>query len=129
MRLRYTILYVEDVGATLSFYERAFGMPVRMLHPSGDYGELDTGGTTLSFSSRRLIAKLGKSPAAPDPAHPTFEIAFETQDVAGALARAREAGAEVVQEPRHEAWGQTTAYVRDPDGFLVELCSPVAPQA
>lgn len=127
MKLRYTILYVADVPEALAFYERAFGLPRRMLHPSGDYGELDTGGTSLSFSSRRLIAALGKSPAAPDPARPTFEIAFETNDVAAAWERALAAGAEPVQPPRQEEWGQTTAYVRDPDGFLVEICTPVAP--
>ena len=126
MKLRYTILYVADVGEALAFYERAFGLSTRMLHPSGDYGELDTGGTTLSFSSRRLIAALGKNPAAPDRARPTFEIAFETHDVAAAWERALAAGAEAVQPPRQEDWGQTTAYVRDADGFLVEICSPVA---
>lgn len=129
MKLRYTILYVADVREALAFYERAFGLSTRMLHPSGDYGELDTGSTTLSFSSRRLIAALGKSPAAPDPARPTFEIAFETHDVAAAWERALAAGAEPVQPPRREDWGQTTAYVRDADGFLVEICTPVVAES
>lgn len=56
---------------------------------------------------------------------PVFEIAFETNDVHAALARALEAGAELVQDARDEAWGQTTSYVSDPDGYLVEICSPV----
>ena len=45
MKLKYTILYVDDVAASLSLYERAFGLARRMLHESGDYGELDTGAT------------------------------------------------------------------------------------
>lgn len=128
MKLRYTILYVENVAASLGFYAAAFGVPRRMLHESGDYGELDTGATTLSFSSRRLMAELGKSPGRPDPAAPVFEIAFETTEVAAAHARAIAAGAANVQDPQDMPWGQTTAYVRDPDGFLVEICSPVAGQ-
>ncbi|MBK1636211.1 VOC family protein [Rhodovulum adriaticum] len=126
MKLRYTILYVADVPATLDFYSRAFGLETGFLHESGDYGELVTGDTKLAFSSTGLMTELGKSPGTPDPAHPVFEIAFETDDVRAAFDRARDAGASAVQEPRDEPWGQTTAYVADPNGYLVELCTPVA---
>jgi len=129
MKLKYTILYVDDVPASLDFYERAFGLTRRMLHESGDYGELDTGSTTLSLSSRKLMTDLGKNPAQADPKAPVFEIAFETDDVQTALARATAAGAALVQDARDEPWGQTTSYVSDPDGFLVEICSPVRTQS
>lgn len=125
MKLKYTILYVESVEESLAFYERAFGQARAMLHPSGDYGELATGATTLSFSSRRLMTELGKTPGAPDPKTPVFEIAFETDDVPAAYERAVAAGARPLQPPREEAWGQTTSYVADPDGYMVEICSPV----
>lgn len=125
MHLKYAILYVEDVTRSIEFYEQVFGLHRTMIHESGDYGELNTGATTLSFSSRRLMTELGKSPGIPDPASPIFEIAFETHDVATALEKARSAGATVVQEVREEAWGQTTAYVVDNNGYLVEICSPV----
>lgn len=32
MKLKYTILYVENVAKTLAFYERAFGLSRAMLH-------------------------------------------------------------------------------------------------
>ena len=41
MQLGYTILYVQDVKATLAFYEAAFGLTTRFLHDSGDYGAGD----------------------------------------------------------------------------------------
>lgn len=129
MQLRYTILYVDDVEASLSFYERAFGLERMFLHESGDYGELATGATKLAFSSKRLMRELGKSPGRADPEAPVFEIAFETDDVSAALDRARGAGAAVRQDARDEPWGQTTAYVSDPDGYLVEICTPVRPPA
>ena len=50
MIFRYTILYVDDVPATLDFFERAFGLQRGFLHESGDYGELTTGDTKLAFS-------------------------------------------------------------------------------
>lgn len=125
MMFRYTILYVQDVAATLSFFETAFGFERGFLHPSGDYGELITGSTRLAFSATALMRQLGKNPAAPDAAKPTFEIALETDDVPAALQKAIQAGATLIQDARDEPWGQTTAYVADPNGYLIELCTPV----
>jgi uncharacterized glyoxalase superfamily protein PhnB len=126
VQFRYTIFYVEDVPATIAWYERAFGMARGFVHDSGDYGELLTGETKLAFSSIRLMQQLGKSPAAPSAQTPVFEIAFETSDVAAAYQKALEGGATAVQPPRQEPWGQTTSYVSDLNGYLVEICSPVA---
>lgn len=129
MQFRYTILYVENVAETLAFYERAFGLEREVLVDGGDYGALATGGTKLAFASVSLMRSLGKAPGQADPQAPVFEIAFETDNVPGALDRARQAGAIVRQEPRDEPWGQTTAYVADPNGYLIEICSPVQPSA
>lgn len=129
MIFRYTILYVNDVVAALGRFERAFGLERRMLHESGVYGELATGETRLAFSSRGLMRELGKDPGAADPRHPVFELAFEVpaDGVGSAFERAVAAGFEVSQAPREEPWGQTTSYVVDPvEGYLVEICSPVA---
>lgn len=126
MKLGYTILYVEDVGRSVAFYEAAFGLKRKFLHESGDFGEMDTGTTALAFSSRKLMATLNKNPQRPDPASPCFEIAFTTEDVPAALQQALQAGASLVQQPEQMPWGQTIAYVTDIDGFLVEICTPVA---
>lgn len=128
MKLKYTILYVENVSETLAFYESAFGFSRKMLHESGDYGELNTGTTSLSFSSLELMNTLGKSPGKADLNAPTFELAFETDDVESALKRAIDAGARLVQDLRDEPWGQTTSYVTDHNGFLIEICSPMKAQ-
>lgn len=125
MIFRYTILYVDDVPSTLDFFERAFGLQRGFLHESGDYGELKTGETKLAFSSTALMQQLEKNPAAPNAKSPTFEIAFETENVKAALDRAIDAGATLIQDVRDEPWGQTTSYVSDPNGYLVEICSAV----
>jgi len=128
MKFKYTILYVDDVEATLQFFEQAFSLQRLFVHESGDYGELDTGTTKLCFSSKRLMQELGKSPARASPDAPTFEIAFEMDDVAAALQRSLDAGAKLRQDVKLEPWGQKTAYIADPNGFLIELCSPVSPK-
>ena len=126
MKFKYTILYVDDVTDTLNFYESAFDLEKGMLHESGDYGELNTGNTTLSFSSIKLMKELGKNPIKPSSNAHSFEIAFETTEVETALAKALKAGATLVQDAKQMPWGQTVAYVSDKNGFLVEICSPVA---
>ena len=125
MKFKYTILYVNSVPDTLAFYESAFGFKQRMLHESGDYGELNTGDTTLSFSSLSLMQQLNKNPAQANANQPAFEIAFETDDVAKALKQAIAHGATLIQDVEHMPWGQTTAYVADINNFLVEICTPV----
>jgi len=125
MIFRYTIIYVQDVRTTLAFFNAAFGFKTAFLHESGDYGELDTGQTKLAFSSIALMQQLGKSPATGPVTNACFEIAFETDDVASALAKALKAGAEKVQDVQEMPWGQTTAYVRLPEVTLVEICTPV----
>jgi lactoylglutathione lyase len=128
MRFGYTILYVRDVAATLDFYERAFGQQRRFLHESGEYAELETGATTLAFATHGLVALSVPgvfSPAEASPAPPAFEVCFVTEDVAGAFQRALEAGAVEASTPQVKPWGQEVAYVRDLEGNLVELASPV----
>lgn len=125
MKFKYSIGFVENVEETMAFYTRAFGFETKFLHESGDFGELDTGETSLSFCSVSLMTQLGKTPGKPDPASPVFEIAFETDDVEGSLKKAIDAGAVLVQGVREESWGQTTSYVSDPNGYLIEICSPL----
>ena len=57
--LGYVILYVPDVDAAMRFYETAFGLGRKLLHESGSYGELATGGTTLAFASEDLASSHG----------------------------------------------------------------------
>jgi lactoylglutathione lyase len=121
MRFGYTILYVGDVEASVDFYERAFGLERRLLHDSGEYAELETGATALAFASRELA---GQNVPGLDSGTAGFEVCLVTEEVAGAFARAVDAGADAVSEPATKPWGQEVAYVRDPDGVLVELASP-----
>jgi lactoylglutathione lyase len=129
VRFGYTILYVSDVAASLEFYERAFGQKRRLLHESGEYAELETGSTTLAFASHRLAAENlpeGAFANADEEPRASFEVCFVSDDVEGDHARASEAGALTVSEPQVKPWGQHVAYVRDPEGNLIEIASPVA---
>jgi lactoylglutathione lyase len=123
VRFGYTIIYVRDVAASLGFYERAFGLERRLLHESGQYGELETGSTALAFAAHELAAESVRDLATVDPSG--FEICLVDEDVESAYKRAVDAGADAVSEPEEKPWGQRTAYVRDPDGTLIEIASPM----
>ncbi len=53
------------------------------------------------------------------------EIVFTTPDVAAAYDKALKSGATDVSAPQQKPWGQTVAYIRDPNGLLIELASPI----
>lgn len=128
MQFAYTIVYVADVSASLDFYERAFGLQRRFLHESGAYGELDTGATALAFVDHATARdSVGGDYVAADTSERPLgmEIGFATADVAAAYQRALAAGATGLTAPVTKPWGQTVAYVRCPDGSLVELCTPM----
>jgi catechol 2,3-dioxygenase-like lactoylglutathione lyase family enzyme len=128
MQFAYTIVYVADVAASLSFFEQAFGLQRRFLHESGAYGELDTGATALAFvdhATARDSVGHDYVVAATSAAPLGIEIGLATDDVAAAFEKAVQAGATALAAPVTKPWGQTVAYVRCPDGTLVELCTPM----
>ena len=127
--LGYVVLYVKDVAATLAFYEEAFGLSRRFFNDDHGkaYGELETGAARLAFYSFELAKTQLKEfvAAAPDKAPLGFEIALVTPDVPALYARALKAGATAVSAPEAKPWGQTVACLRDKDGHLVELSTPL----
>ena len=126
--LGYVILYVPDVGETLTFYERAFGLARRFVHESGAYGELETGATVLAFASEELADSHGFAyrRQRPEAAPGAFEVVLVTDDVAALVDRAAAAGARRLVAPKQTPWGQTIAYVGDPVGHTIEICTPVS---
>ena len=128
MKLGYTIVYVPNVADSLTFFESAFGLSRRFLHEGGDYGELETGETTLAFAALELgYANLPDGFVAASASHLPlgFEVALVTTDVEAAHAVAVTAGARELKAPESKPWGQVVSYVRCPDGIVVELCTPV----
>lgn len=128
VKFGYTILYVEDVEKSVAFYENVFGFSRKFVTPENDYGELSTGETTISFASKKLAAQnladgfiestLEDKPFA-------IELGFITDNVGELVQKATSFGAVLIKEPTQKPWGQIVAYVRDVDGFLIEICTEV----
>lgn len=132
MKFSYTILYVSHVMHSVVFYEKAFSLKRKFVLEegpfAGQYAEMDTGETTLAFAAAELAQEnlpvgIRKNNLSDPPAG--VEIAFTTDNVEQAYVQAVAMGAVEVAPPHQKPWGQTVSYVRDVDGILVEICSPM----
>ncbi|MBU8655858.1 VOC family protein [Bacillus pumilus] len=125
MKMKYTILYVNDVEASIHFYQHALGFPMKLRVES--YVEFDTGDVTLSINSRRDVKDaLGLPVPKANQASQTFEIGFVVDDVEQTITSMKEKGVPIIKEPAKKPWGQTVAYVADPDGHFIEICDAVS---
>ncbi|MFJ8526829.1 VOC family protein [Bacillus sp. NPDC094106] len=122
LNMRYIILYVENYEECLQFYKDILQLPIKGEH--GTYIEFDTGATILAMNSREDVRELtGLSIPNGTSESSNFEIGFVVEDVNETISRFREQGVKVLVEPITKPWGQTIAYVSDPDGNYIEICS------
>ena len=129
IKFAYTILYVSDVKRSVDFYSKIFDLEVRFVTPEADYAELNAGTTTLSFASLDFANSNLKSGFRENSLQEkpfAMEIGFTTDNVKELVDKAVAAGATLLLEPQSKPWGQVVAYIRDFDGFLVEICTPMA---
>ena len=124
----HVIFYVEDLEKSVQFFEKAFGIKARFVHESGQYAELETGQTALAFAAESIgdsnlpdgyLRSRHKNPPL------GCEIALTVDDVQKAYEQSILKGAKALVPPEKKPWGQTVAYVRDPNGILVEIASPM----
>lgn len=121
-------MYVSDVPATIEFYKNAFGFDKKMLTPENDYGEIVSGSTTIAFANLELghsNFKQGFRQSKPSEKPFGIELAFTTLEVEKVMQIAVKNGAEILEEMVTKPWGQTVGYLRDPNGFILEICTPI----
>ncbi|AUZ27390.1 glyoxalase [Bacillus subtilis] len=122
LSMKYLILYVSDSKRSIHFYQDILGLPIRAEH--GTYVEFETGSTILAVNTRESAREITPLDI-PDPSASshTFEIGFVTENVEAVIKRVREQGVTIIGEPKVKPWGQTVAYIADPDGHYIEICS------
>ena len=128
MKYGYTIFYVEDVEATIQFYENAFGFSRKFVTPESDYGELQTGETVIAFASIELgnsNFKKGFRKIENSEQPMGIELALVSEQVEEDFQKAVAAGATVYEAIVQKPWGQKVGYLRDNNGILIEVCSPM----
>lgn len=119
-------LITEDVARLADYYERVTGLTARRYTP--DFAEIVSPTATLAIGSTATVALFGEGAAEPA-ANRTAIVEFRVADVDAEFARLRDLAGEVVQEPTTMPWGNRSALLRDPDGTLVNLFTPVSADA
>ena len=102
--------FTPDVAATTRFYERLLGCSPTAQFPG--MSEFDLDGTVLRVH-KSYEPNEGKLP-------PEDHIAFAVEDVESFCRDAQKVGLTLEVPPTKYDWG-ISAYLRDPDGRLVEL--------
>ncbi|SMO74120.1 Uncharacterized conserved protein PhnB, glyoxalase superfamily [Chryseobacterium rhizoplanae] len=128
IKFKYVILYVEDVEQSMNFYKNTFGSEIKFITPEKDYGELLTGETTLSFAAVSLAdsnIKKGFLTSKTQDKPFGIELGFVTDDVEALVEKAIKHGAELYEDIAVKPWGQKTAYIKDPNNYLVEICTEI----
>lgn len=124
VKMGYVILYVENLEKTKRFYGELLGLELKS--EFGTYIEYNTGATVLSFNTREDVRELTGLPI-PDGVRKeqTFELGFVTDEVEAVVEHLRKEGVSIIMEPVEKPWGQKVAYVEDPDGHYIEICTPI----
>jgi uncharacterized glyoxalase superfamily protein PhnB len=128
IKFSYPILYVKDVIKSISFYEKAFDFKRKFIAPNNEYDELITGDATLSFAAISLAKTNlpgGFIEGSPGEKPFEIEIGFTTKEVEEVYDNAIKAGGIAVEKAKTKPWRKIVAYVKDPDGFLIEICTPM----
>lgn len=120
-----TILAVNDLERSRTFYNSAFGWPLRVDVPV--YVEYALpGGQGLGLYRREGFARnTGLAPAAvPAGAITATEIYLRVEDLPAAVATLGAAGARLLSPAAPRDWGDEAAYFADPDGNVLAVARP-----
>jgi uncharacterized glyoxalase superfamily protein PhnB len=125
MKFASTRLVAADIKSMVGFYEMVTGQRARWLAPV--FAEIVTASATLAIGSAETVA-LFKEGSAEPAANRTAIIEFQVHDVDAEFARLKDK-VEIVHEPKMMPWGNRAAQLRDPEGTLVGLYTPVTDAA
>jgi len=121
-------IITAKVSGMAKFYEHVTGMAVVQYTP--DFAELQTPSATLAIGSTNTLQFFGGDEVAKAAQNRSAIIEFKVDDVEKDYERlAGYLQNYMVQKPTTMPWGNKSLLFRDPDGNLVNLFTPVTPEA
>ncbi len=118
---------VQDPDAALGFYRDALGLEVRVDVSNGGFRWVTVGAPGQNVDIVLFQPHGGRSQAEGDALlslvlQGSLQAAiFRSDDLDATFERARESGAEILEEPADRPWGVRDCAVRDPSGNLVRI--------
>lgn len=119
-------LITDDVRRLAEFYRLVTGFEITW--STKDFAEIVTPAGTLAIGSTRTVALFAAGSARPADNH-TAIIEFLVADVDAEYSRLCTETMDFVNEPTTMPWGNRALLLRDPDGNLVNLFTPVTEAA
>jgi predicted enzyme related to lactoylglutathione lyase len=120
-------IIATDVPGLVAFYEQVAGHEADWATPQ--FAELRTSAGRVAIAGTVTLAAFGGAIAQPA-ANQTVIIEFLVDDVDSEYLRLKETvELDLVQEPTTMPWGNRSLLFRDPEGNLVNLFTPVSPEA
>ena len=130
MELTHVRLLVRDFDACFRFYRDVMGFRVLWGEEGSGYANFEVGaGARLALFGRHEMAETVGTDGLPEEVacQDRAMLIFGTEDLDRAVAGLRARKAEIVVDAAdYPGWGIRAAYLRDPDGTLIELNSPLA---
>ena len=128
MKLTHVRLLVDDFDACFRFYRDVMGFAVQWGAEGADYADFRAprGEAMLALSKRSIMPEpLGGASMAAG-AGDRMMLIFDAADLDSTVAALKARGAQFVAELTDRSdWGIRTAHLRDPEGNLIELNSPL----
>ena len=118
-------IITDDIKRLVQFYE---GLGLKAVWYTDDFAELSSATCTLAIGSKRTMDLFGAGAATPA-ANRSVILEFRVDDVDDAYRKLESQLTDVVQQPTTQPWGNRSLLFRDPDGNLVNLFTPVSPEA
>lgn len=121
-------IITANFNGLVKFYEQVTGMPVVQYSP--DFAELETQTATLAIGSTKTLQVFGGDEVAQPAQNRSVIIEFRVDDVEKEYKRLADYLQNyIVQKPTTMPWGNKSLLFRDPDGNLINLFTPVTPEA
>ncbi|MCI4372200.1 MAG: VOC family protein [Thermoplasmata archaeon] len=122
-------LLVKDFAKSWRFYRDVLGLTPNKGHGQPPYGEfLSKNRSVVSIFDRKLMATaVGLAPGRyAATATGRAALVFEVTDVDATARRLRQRKVRLLQGPTDRPdWRLRTIHLRDPDGYLIEIYSPM----
>jgi predicted enzyme related to lactoylglutathione lyase len=119
-------IITDDLDRLVRFYEQVTDVSAE--HPAPVFAEIVMPGATLAIGHSETVPLFGEGSARAAANHSAI-IEFQVDDVETDFERLKEFVVDWVQEPTTLPWGNRSILFRDPDGNLVNLYTPVTPEA
>jgi lactoylglutathione lyase len=110
---------VASLERSVSFYTQVIGLQVLATIETADVREIIVGAEQVGSQLKLAEHTKNSRPIRPSG---IWKVFINTEDLDGILRRAKDAGAELVDGPIFlERFGLHLAFVKDPDGYLIEI--------